>query len=72
MIMIVESFQNKLGLILQYNNNLSQLKDTIHFGFDFNPLINNGISTNSLQAIEKKMQKHKNKNVEFDKIMKQI
>ena len=51
MIMIVESFQNKLGLILQYNNNLSQLKDTIHFGFDFNPLINNGISTNSLQAI---------------------
>ena len=33
--------QIKLGLILQYMNNLGRLRDTIHFGFDFNPLINN-------------------------------
>ena len=32
--------QIKLGLILQYKNNLGWLRDTIQFGSDFNLLIN--------------------------------
>ena len=48
--------QIKLGLILQYMNNLGRLRDTIHFGFDFNPLINN------LQRQLKKIAETQNKN----------
>jgi len=30
----------KQGLILEYKNNLRRLRETIHFGSDFNPNIN--------------------------------
>ena len=49
---------------MQYRNNIGQLRDTIQFGSDFNPLINSmGNFTNNLQTINGNC-KNTNRNAE--------
>ena len=62
LIMIVESSQNKLGFQqLCSIGNLGQLRDTIQFGSNFNPLINQnkGFHETVCRQLKCRVQKHK-------------